>query len=83
MKPNGEFGGVTLRCLNTGGVTLPPGTEISAEDACSWPVANRRALSEGGTVRWHSVSNPFADRVEADIDLTAAPRRGRPAKAKE
>ena len=54
MKPNGEFGGVVVRSLRTAGGVLPPGTEINAEDACSWPVMNRRALSEGGIVRWHT-----------------------------
>lgn len=61
--PNGEFGGVVLRSLVTAGATLKPGTEISAEFVASWPIANRRALSESGTVRWHPFSK--SDNVEA------------------
>lgn len=75
MQPNGEYGGVTLRSLKTAGAILPPGTEISAELAMSWPVTNRHALSEGGIVRWHT--RPDAD----DGDQPA--RRGRPPKVRE
>lgn len=73
MKPNGEFGGVVVRSLRTAGGVLPPGTEISAEDACSWPVMNRRALSDSGVVRWHTqrsgdVAEAVADEPEEVIE---------------
>lgn len=84
MQPNGEHGGVVLRSLKTAGGILHPGTEIEAEKAMSWTVANRRALSEGGIVRWHSrpaaVDEVDAEEAEAD---EPAKRRGRPPKDKE
>lgn len=77
MKPNGEFGGVVVRSLRTAGGVLPPGIEISAEDACSWPIMNRRALSDSGIVRWHT------QRSDDDDNSSSEKRRGRPAKVKE
>lgn len=94
--PNGEFGGVVVRRLSTAGLTLNPGDEISAEDACSWPIANRQALSNSGMVRWHSerqsapvdLPKPVVDVVDEPVsdetaEVSEPAKRGRPPKAKE
>lgn len=83
--PNGEFGGVVVRSLRTAGDVLPPGHEISAEDACSWPIANRVALANSGQVRWHSFRQEVAP-IEASVDVDVevqepeVVKRGRPRK---
>lgn len=60
--PLGENGGITLRRLTIGGRDVPPGTEIDAETARSWSVMNRMALSESGSIRWHSKAIGAAER---------------------
>lgn len=77
MMASGEYGGVALRSLKTAGGALPPGSEISAETAMSWPVANRHALANSGTVRWHT--RPASD----DATAYQPTRRGRPPKVRE
>ena len=65
----GEYGGVALRTFSAAGGRLPPGSEISAELALTWPVQNRRALEESKVIRWHSqaVSQQRNQTVSAHV----------------
>jgi hypothetical protein len=75
MSEIGQHGGVVLRTVTTARGRLKPGTEISPDEALSWPIANKRALEEGQAVRWHSLATG-ASRHASDASGRHVVNRG-------
>lgn len=50
----GQFGGMTAKELNTGGVKYPPNVFLPPELVMQWPLPNRHALQSTGRVSFFS-----------------------------
>lgn len=69
MAYYGEYGGRVLRKFNADKPYIV-GAEITAEEAESWPVANRKALFNTHKVEWYG---PSADDKKAAVKSAASP----------
>lgn len=59
IDPNlGQFGGITLALLHTGGMDFPAGVRLPADMILSWPLKNRFALQESGRVAYFKEDAP-------------------------
>jgi len=59
LDPNlGQFGGITLEPLHTGGMDFPAGVRLPADMIMGWPLKNRFALQEGGRVAYFKEDAP-------------------------
>jgi len=53
MASCGEYGGRVLRPFKGFGVAFIQGATLTPETVKNWPLANKRALHENGTVEWY------------------------------
>ena len=59
IDPNlGQFGGITLTPLRTGGMDFPAGVRLPADMVLAWPIKNRYALQETGRVAYFKEDAP-------------------------
>lgn len=84
MTYSGEYGGCVKRTFKGDGKNWIAGAILKPEDVMGWPLANRKALHDGGKVDWYGPP-VAAEQVAREAGKPAPERKttSQPAEKKE